>query len=137
MRYQSIPQTSARAQPASATDLTQLGLLSRNRDFELGTSSDGIGTALTKHSSRAEELAKAQAVREAEAWQEVDKQAQQLARAERGANKVRKIASSKHAKAGGASGGGVGGRKGRRRQGGWWGGGVEGGGGGGGGGGGW
>jgi len=46
VRYQSIPQTSARAQPASATDLTQLGLPSRNRDFELGTSSDGIGTAL-------------------------------------------------------------------------------------------
>jgi len=42
---------------------------------------DGLKEALNKHTTKAEKLAHAQAVREMEAWREVDKQAQVLRRA--------------------------------------------------------
>ena len=41
-----MPATSQRLGPNLATDLSQFSLQSRNRGFELGTSGDGIGTAL-------------------------------------------------------------------------------------------
>mmetsp|Transcript_5088 Transcript_5088/g.11290 ORF Transcript_5088/g.11290 Transcript_5088/m.11290 type:complete len:1032 (-) Transcript_5088:502-3597(-) len=43
---------------------------------------DGLKDALNKHTTKAEKLARAQAVREMEAWREVDKQAQALKRAQ-------------------------------------------------------
>ena len=43
---------------------------------------DGLKDALNKHTTKAEKLARAQALREMEAWREVDKQAQALKRAQ-------------------------------------------------------